>query len=1332
MVQFEPNLMYPNGPDPVSTPYYELLYSGNRKGYSKSPDFWELPQWQAVLTKNLGEKVDGYFVSNMEEAKAFMEQSGYGEVAFSVMDVSAKLTEDLAPHIKGEMHLGGYTDRSAIVAKNPKAKVWDRVDDFVKSKGKTYENGFDYRLFRDTSTIPRLEMSAGCRHRCSFCTIERKVTEQPIESVQEQAASFKDLNSKLVYLNDKTFGQAKVSERLPEIYQQMKAANPEFDGFIIQTTAAQMKLFKDQYLKDAGIKYIELGIETYNDTILKGLRKPANEKLIDEATDKIRRLGINLIPNIVIGFPGETAGTYGRTKAWLDANKDVISHVNTYNLAVYEGTELSKTVKAKTASDADENSFQKSFYEDPKVHEDFANWIYKYGSERLTEKRFMPGQTDKAVKLREETRKKIADNWTKPYPDPIKSVVPYDPTSDAGKEVVEAGYTLARSQNPNGSGAIVITAPGEKRVGMLLYQIEDVGSDITNPDALRASVAYVRVEDSFRSKPLAGGVKASSVLYRELANTALEAGISAISGGPIDPRALGARMREFENTRTEPDFSQSGAFKHTPLGVSELQDMVKKKGLEKTQKELDPYWLVSELDFERRYMPDENAERQLKSAKEDSALERDFANDYLAGNRSLDEFPARADYEATVSAEADTVPDANNVLFVGSGPVPMSAMLMKERLPKARITIADVDQAALDLGARVTQKAGHKFETALMDAAKTKDLGRFDTVVVALEAGPTTQDKKAVVENILNNAPEDATVLLRTSTDDSFAQVEDLPGDWEVTDVVPTWGGKGETLVVRRGDGSVESRAMPKEQKELALRHWGNVPGLKKLLPSKYGSAYAGAERARKRDYPELWVDRTYYGMKGYKKEPGLGPIEYETVIKDNRVYDFLKDPEDLYPGTAELKEAGYAPFDEPAAATMYEKRIADAGYDGYKNTQAKVAALYIDQPVKQVIKGSSKAMPDQNVDMFGEPIKPTKYDKKALMEMSRAALKKHYPEALVPDKDTLKIDSAIQDAPLLKGAKTREEQVKRYAEKLVEFYDSIKHLPEAKSGAKWYSNFVPRLKEMFPDPVERRIFAELLAATSPNTDPGVNFGYAADAFYRWKQGSYEHKVKTFVDGLDLIGNGEWEQVYRRAVNAGWKRPVKNPDKPYSKAEFMAWWIHSQNLKPRSSGDNAALIGMHGVRVLQVLARKWLETTKGPKTRNFIQNLLGEGHEATIDVWATRTMRRLGYEGLTNNRWRILPENSKAVSDPDFAFSQEAFRAAADRLGIEADALQGALWFAEKKLYADRGWGTLDLGDYVKEFPRLKGIQVKAAQALKETYSADGDQPELDMEDLND
>jgi hypothetical protein len=165
----------------------------------------------------------------------------------------------------------------------------------------------------------------------------------------------------------------------------------------------------------------------------------------------------------------------------------------------------------------------------------------------------------------------------------------------------------------------------------------------------------------------------------------------------------------------------------------------------------------------------------------------------------------------------------------------------------------------------------------------------------------------------------------------------------------------------------------------------------------------------------------------------------------------------------------------------------------------------------------------------------------------------------------------------------------------------------------------------------------------------------------------------------------------------------------------MAEWIEAHNLAPRQS--NGKLYGMHSVPVLQVMAGKWLTENTGPKTLQFVKNLLGVHRGATVDIWAARTMRRLGHEGISE-RWRILPGNETSVNEADFAFSQEAFEKAASRIGVEPDALQGALWFAEKKLWAERGWGRLDLGDFRKEIAKREMLN----QGIKKRLTESGTQ----------
>lgn len=324
------------------------------------------------------------------------------------------------------------------------------------------------------------------------------------------------------------------------------------------------------------------------------------------------------------------------------------------------------------------------------------------------------------------------------------------------------------------------------------------------------------------------------------------------------------------------------------------------------------------------------------------------------------------------------------------------------------------------------------------------------------------------------------------------------------------------------------------------------------------------------------------------------------------------------------------------------------------------------------------------------------------LANATKAEIAARYPEAVIARRKNESIPSDIVNSPLAKEAGSESKAVDAFARRLVEFAKEYSDNPIYKAGLRWYKDFVPQLKKQFG--ADAQTFAELLAATSPQTGVTTNFGYAYDALQGLKSGRFKKLIPKFEEGLNKIADDTWEPWYKR--NAA--TPVANP----SPAAFLAEWINKYDLKPRQS--NGSLYGQHSVPVLRVFANDWLEKTAGPKTQNFVKNLLGTGHDATIDVWADRTMRRLGYSGF-NDRWRILPQNGTGVSDADFAFSQKAFAKAAKELGVKADDLQGGLWFAEKQHWADNGWSRLDLGSFQKEMEKIPLLKAGIEQRLKKT-----------------
>lgn len=372
---------------------YDRLYD-IRPGYDRPDDFFEIPLWSTVGRHNLGDKGDMYAVRDMDEAKKFIAESGYKGIAMSALDVNKEFIRDLAKDNPNTKFLvGGYVDPSYFAEQ--KNVEW--ANDFSaisKLSGKPYQPGFSYDIFADTKTMPRLKMSEGCRNKCAFCSIPKKIIEVPKEVIDQQVNDILRLDATLGYVDDKTFGEASNWKYLQQVYNRIKAVKENFIGFVVQTTAPQLLKFNPQDLKDAGIKYVELGIETFNDPILKALHKPTTEKISQKATDYLRDNKIALIPNIIVGLRAknakgewieEDATTYARTMEYLEKNKDVISHPNIYSLSMYEGTELNADINSQVEADRNELEIEKSFHNNKGVHEKAYNQFVEWGRKALEE-----------------------------------------------------------------------------------------------------------------------------------------------------------------------------------------------------------------------------------------------------------------------------------------------------------------------------------------------------------------------------------------------------------------------------------------------------------------------------------------------------------------------------------------------------------------------------------------------------------------------------------------------------------------------------------------------------------------------------------------------------------------------------------------------------------------------------------------------------------------------------------------------------------------------------------------------------------------------------------
>ncbi len=364
-LQVSDRLLNPNDDNNPADKYFKAIWPNmDGEGYYRPEHYWEIPTWISELSYCL--KDCALTIQHIiDESTELYDADIYFA---SVMDCNKEiLARIVRANPDKSFYLGGYIGIEGFLEtfRRTYHVCWhDSIEEVCDCLVLDYQYGTDYRLFKGMKCIPRLTLSNGCTNHCRFCTVSNKVIEtDPIDIIQ-QIESLKDLDFELVYLNDKTFGQCPNYVELKYIYNSIKAFNPKFRGFTVQTTCDQInEWYADAVsLIDLFIVNVEIGVESYNDNILKKYRKPQSTGTISNAVWILKHImDVNIIPNIIIGLPGENLYTYANTLKWLDDNKQDFLMLNVTNFVPYIGSEASDIVKTKP-EDLNQTICQRSYH----------------------------------------------------------------------------------------------------------------------------------------------------------------------------------------------------------------------------------------------------------------------------------------------------------------------------------------------------------------------------------------------------------------------------------------------------------------------------------------------------------------------------------------------------------------------------------------------------------------------------------------------------------------------------------------------------------------------------------------------------------------------------------------------------------------------------------------------------------------------------------------------------------------------------------------------------------------------------------------------------------
>ena len=165
-------------------------------------------------------------------------------------------------------------------------------------------------LFPRQDTYPIIA-ERGCPYRCVFCSnnMAHNIRSRPIEHiVAELEWLHKKFAPSWIYFEDETFGLRKeaTAELLARIVEFNRGVGIRFKA---QTRIDTITPELANLMKQAGFEYLEIGVESGDQEVLKLSKKGIRADTIAEAVATVKHAGIKPWVNFIIGLPGETAQT---------------------------------------------------------------------------------------------------------------------------------------------------------------------------------------------------------------------------------------------------------------------------------------------------------------------------------------------------------------------------------------------------------------------------------------------------------------------------------------------------------------------------------------------------------------------------------------------------------------------------------------------------------------------------------------------------------------------------------------------------------------------------------------------------------------------------------------------------------------------------------------------------------------------------------------------------------------------------------------------------------------------------------------------------------------
>jgi anaerobic magnesium-protoporphyrin IX monomethyl ester cyclase len=225
--------------------------------------------------------------------------------------------------------------------------------------------------FQQYEDVLYLAMSRGCVYWCEFCCTVR------MHGRQFRMRSAKNVVDELELLNKK-YGKTKFTfcddaftvdkQLVEELCEEILKRELKIEwncGSRVDLVTKEL-LFK---MKEAGCVSFWFGAESGTQQVLDAMKKGITPELTEKVIGWVREVGLKPVPNVILGFPGETKESAWKTIKFIE--KIAPDAVGFYNVATpFPGTPLYDMVKEKgwlRITDFDKYDTTRPIFETPQL-----------------------------------------------------------------------------------------------------------------------------------------------------------------------------------------------------------------------------------------------------------------------------------------------------------------------------------------------------------------------------------------------------------------------------------------------------------------------------------------------------------------------------------------------------------------------------------------------------------------------------------------------------------------------------------------------------------------------------------------------------------------------------------------------------------------------------------------------------------------------------------------------------------------------------------------------------------------------------------------------------